>query len=106
MQLWIYVLHIARPSARIEFSGQEQKVLGKHFEYLRTLVEKDVVVLAGPTETKSYGIVIFRAENEQSAMAIMREDPVVASGVMPAELHPFHASLVHNNIAELCVRAE
>ncbi len=56
-----------------------------------------VVVLAGRTLTigeESFGIIVFRADDEASAKALVESDPAVAAGVMSAELFPFSLALL------------
>lgn len=106
MQLWMYVLHLARPGAREQFNEQELAVMQEHFAYLQQQVKLGTVLMAGPTHTKVYGIVLVRSESEEHAMQLMLNDPAVKQRVMGAELHPFTASLVHENFSELVNHAQ
>lgn len=95
---WLYRI---RPT-RIEMltdggTADEQRLMGEHFERLRRLTDDGVVVLAGPTlvtDERNFGIVVFRADDEEAARAVMDGDPAVAGGVMAAELFPFNVSLL------------
>lgn len=74
----------------------EAKIVGEHFEYLKVLVDKGVVLLAGRTLTEdehTFGIVVFEAESDAAAREIMNNDPAVIHGVMHAELWPFRVAL-------------
>lgn len=76
---------------------EEQAIVGQHFNYLKDLTAKGVVILAGRTlntDESSFGIVIFRAESEEAARAIMNGDPAVAKGVMKAALFPYRVALM------------
>ncbi len=76
---------------------EEQKLIGKHFDYLKKLTEKRVVFLAGRTlnqDKSSFGIVIFFAANEKAAEKIMNNDPAVKHGVFNAELFPYSIALI------------
>jgi len=78
----------------------EENILAEHFVYLKDLVDKDVVVLAGRTLTTdehSFGIVVFRANTLNQAQAIMGSDPAVDRGVMRAELYPYRIALLGSN---------
>jgi uncharacterized protein YciI len=76
---------------------EEQAIVAEHFNYLKDLTAKGVVVLAGRTlntDESSFGIVIFRAESETAARRIMNSDPAVAKGVMKATLFPYRVALM------------
>ena len=77
----------------------EKKIVGEHFDYLKRLTNSGTVILAGRTkntDTSSFGIVIFQAESEDAAHAIMNEDPAVKNHVFRAELFPYAMSLFNS----------
>ena len=98
MAQYIYTLKPVRPEMLTEgLNPEEEKVLGTHLAYLSDLTDKGVVKLAGrTTETgeKSVGVMIFEAEDEAVARAIMENDPAVMENVLAAELSPFNISLM------------
>lgn len=74
----------------------EAAVVGQHFEYLKKLTDKGIVLMAGRTlseDENTFGIVIFEAESDMAANSIMLNDPAVTQGVMRAELWPFRVVL-------------
>ncbi len=76
---------------------EEQRIVGEHFARLQRLTADGVVVLAGRTlhtDETSFGIVVFRADDEPTARELMESDPAVVGGVMTAELHPFALALL------------
>ena len=76
---------------------READLVAQHFAYLENLLRLGVVILAGRTLTKddeTFGTVIFKAQNEQEALTIMRNDPAVEHGVMTARLYPYQVFLV------------
>jgi uncharacterized protein YciI len=76
---------------------EESAIVEEHFNYLKNLTAKGVVILAGRTLTtdeSTFGLVIFRAESEGAAREIMNNDPAVKNGVMRATLYPFHVALM------------
>ena len=78
-------------------TARETEIVAQHFAYLQQLTEQGVVVLAGRTlntDEKSFGIVIFRADSEESARTVMEQDPAVRHQVMRAELYPYHIALM------------
>ncbi|MBN2460162.1 MAG: hypothetical protein JXB60_01035 [Candidatus Cloacimonetes bacterium] len=74
----------------------EDEIINAHFEYLKNLSAQKIVLLAGRTlntDPSGFGIVIFKAPSEREARWIMESDPAVKSGVMKAELYPYHTAL-------------
>jgi uncharacterized protein YciI len=77
-------------------TDEESKALDEHFNYLKDLTAKGVVLLAGRTMNRdetSFGIVIFHAESEEAARKIMQGDPAVQKGIFRATLFPFQIAL-------------
>ena len=80
----------------------ESAIVGQHFEYLKELTDKGVVLMAGRTLTEdenTFGIVVFEAESELDANTIMINDPAVAQGLMRAELWSFRVALWSNSVS-------
>ena len=76
---------------------EEAARVSEHFAYLKGLVDEGLVILAGRTLTAdedSFGIVIYRAEDESAARRIMEDDPAVRAGVMRATLFPYRIALM------------
>jgi uncharacterized protein YciI len=74
----------------------EEAFLDQHFNYLQTLTQQGIVLLAGrilTSDENTFGVVIYRAETLEAAVAIMQNDPAVMNGVMRAELFPFRVAL-------------
>lgn len=74
---------------------QEVEVFEQHFNYLKDLTDRGVVILAGRTQNNdesAFAIVILRAESEEAARAIMINDPAVKRGVMGAQLFPYRVA--------------
>jgi len=78
-------------------TAEENSIVGQHFNYLQDLTAEGTVLMAARTLTTgpdSFGIVIFYAQDEEEAQAIMDSDPAVAQGVMQAALYPFRIALM------------
>jgi len=93
MPEYIYIIHPFRHGLFEQPTPEEEAVMEEHFQYLKKAVEDGIVILAGPCLDETFGLVVFRAENEDAANAFMFNDPSVKYNVMMAELHPFRASL-------------
>ena len=75
---------------------EEEAALSQHFSHLQKLTERGIVIMAGRTQTAgadTFGIVILEAGSDEAAQRIMHSDPVVALGVMHAQLYPFRIAL-------------
>jgi uncharacterized protein YciI len=94
---WAYRIQPARPELMTKPTDAEMAAVGAHWEHLKELFRKGTVVFAGRTtkaEGEVFGVVVFRAENEEAARAIMNSDPAVQKGVMKATLFPFSVALI------------
>ena len=98
MKQYIYVLRlIPRLLKESNWTESDNAVVGRHFAHLQSLLEEGKLILAGKTEglnEKTFGIVIFEAEDLESAQELMRLDPAVHAGVMTAELFPYTVALM------------
>jgi len=97
MQQYLYRIQPARPAMLTEGpSEQEARIVDEHFAYLKRLTAEGTVLMAGRTlndDERTFGIVVFLAESEAKAAAVVRNDPAVKSGVMRAELFPYRIAL-------------
>jgi uncharacterized protein YciI len=93
MPEYIYLIHPFRDGFYEKPTADEEAVMTKHFDYLKQAAAAGTVILAGLCLDDSFGLVIFRAENEDAAKAFMFNDPSVKKNVMMAELHPMRVSL-------------
>lgn len=94
MPEFIYLIHPFRDGFFEQPTPEEDAAMEAHFQYLRKATQEGTVILAGPCLDDTFGLVVFHAENEETAKAFMFNDPSVKANVMMAELHPFRASLV------------
>lgn len=96
MPEYIYLIHPFRDGFFENPTSSEDAAMDAHFQYLGKAMQAGIVALAGPCLDDTFGIVIFRAENDDAARAFMLNDPSVKSNVMMAELHPMRISLMEN----------
>jgi len=78
-------------------TAEEERAITEHFEYLKSLTESGIVILAGRTlntDESNFGIVVYRAEDDDAARSIMESDPAVAADVFRAELFPYSVALM------------
>lgn len=98
MPTYLYKITPARLGMVTEApTPQETEIVSKHFAYLKSLRDNGTLLLAGRTsnsDSATFGISIFNAENDEAAQAIMQNDPAVQHGVMIAELYPYRMALL------------
>jgi uncharacterized protein YciI len=95
---YLYVLRLApRLHDQKAWTDADNAAVGRHFARLKQGVEAGQVILAGRTNEpldKTFGLVIFEADDEAAARAFMEADPAVVSGQMTATLHPYAVALL------------
>ena len=98
---FIYRIQPTRPEMLSQGpTPDEEARVAEHFQYLKSLLEAGVLILAGRTinsDPSAFGIVVFRAESEAAAEEIMNVDPAVSGGVMQAELFPYRVALMERS---------
>ena len=91
---YIYLIHPFRHEFFENPTLQEDAAMAAHYEYLKKGTAEGVVLLAGPCLDETFGVVVFKADNDALARAFMLNDPSVISNVMMAELHPMRISMM------------
>jgi uncharacterized protein YciI len=97
LQQYVYVLKLTpRMQEATAWTDSENGVIGRHFARLAKATDAGQVILAGRTTEaldKTFGLVIFEAENEEAARRFMESDPAVEANIMSATLHPYSVAL-------------
>lgn len=62
---------------------EEDRLMGQHFQYLKSLQKEGKLYLAGPVvdEGTPYGIYIFNVEDREEAQRTMEQDPSIQAGI-------------------------
>ncbi|KPL57793.1 YciI family protein [Rossellomorea vietnamensis] len=98
---FIYVLKlIPRLYQEANWTAGDEEIVQRHFERLKELTDGGTVILAGRTlneEENAFGIVVFEADDEEQARAMMEGDPVVKERIMTADLFPYRVALLRKN---------
>ena len=81
------------------WTEKENELIGIHFAYLKDLVKKKILLLAGrtvnePMTEKDFGIAILETKTEEEARNYMENDPAVKRKLMHAELFEFSVALL------------
>jgi uncharacterized protein len=95
---FVYVLKlIPRLLEEKNWTEQDGQIVGRHSRRLQRLHKEGRVILAGRTlnesEPSQFGVVIFEADSEAEARALMEEDDAVKEKIMTAQLFPFSVAL-------------
>jgi uncharacterized protein YciI len=97
-QQYLYKIQPVRPDMLTDGpTPEEERLADEHFEYLKGLAAQGVVILAGRTQNtdaSSFGIIIFKAESDAAARALVANDPAVKHRVFRAELYPYRIALL------------
>ena len=91
MEAQSYVIML-RPANEYGNPGTDERV-NEHFEYLKDLLEKGILTMAGRFSEVLIGLVMIEATSRDEAPKIMNNDPAVKSGVFHAELYPWRVAL-------------
>jgi uncharacterized protein YciI len=98
MNQYLYRIHPTRMEMLSEGpTSHEGELVSQHFEYLQGLMAQGKLILAGRTQTPDpdgMGIIIFKAESDEAAQALVDSDPAVANGVFKAKLFPYRVALI------------
>ena len=79
------------------WTPEKSKIVQNHFAYLQKLLAEGKLILAGRTQVdadKTFGIVIYEADNLEDANSIAENDPAVKGKVMTAEVYPYSVALI------------
>jgi uncharacterized protein YciI len=96
---FLYRVRVVRAEMMKNPTQEESAVAQEHFNYLKDLNSKGIIILAGRTlntDETPFGIVIFHAESEAAAKKIMEGDPGVRKGIFHADLFPFRVALMES----------
>ena len=90
---FVYVLRLVERLHKDDaWTKADEETIGRHFRHLKAATESGQVVVVGRTMEpgdKTFGLVIFEADNADAAKSFAESDPAVQGGVMTVEVHPF-----------------
>jgi uncharacterized protein YciI len=96
-------LRATRTEMLVRSTPEEDRLVAEHFEYLRDLAERGIVLLAGRTlntDASSFGIVVYAANSDSHAQSLVDADPAIRAGLFEAELFPYRLALVSESLLE------
>jgi uncharacterized protein YndB with AHSA1/START domain/uncharacterized protein YciI len=84
-----------RPTWPNDMTPDEEKIMEEHFLYLKSLVNRKKVVMAGPVMLEPpFGLVILKTASREEADSIMSNDPSVKHGLHTYEVGQMVLSLL------------
>lgn len=93
LKQFIYVLRLVpRLHDDKAWTKDDEAIVGRHFAHIKAAYERGQATFVGRTMEpgdKTFGLVVFTAEDEAAARKFMESDPSVVEGIMTAEVHPF-----------------
>ena len=69
-----------RPGLLDQSTATERQAISAHFDRLKQMLKDGTLILAGPTDPPTVGIVIFQATDLTAAEAWAEADPAVQAG--------------------------
>lgn len=99
-QKFCYVLSLYPEYFELDgWTEEATQTVTRHFNYLKDLTEKGILVLAGrtlnePMTEQDFGIVILETSTRKEAENIMDNDPCIKGRVMYAQLFEFSLALM------------
>lgn len=73
---------------------EEEKVMTEHFYYLKDLIRRKKVLLAGPVFDPVFGLIILSVESKEEAVALADNDPSVKAGLHTYKMQLMRAALM------------
>lgn len=68
---------------------EEKAVMANHFAYTNQLFSEGKITFDGACLDGALGLIVYKAESEEAALEMFHNDPLVKSGIVDTELHPF-----------------
>lgn len=96
MPYFVYVIKPSRENFIDTITEEESAIVGEHFDYLKDLLDRKILYLAGRTAGAEFGIGIFDCDSEEVFKSIAEKDPAVVKKVFTAEYYPFSLALYRN----------
>ncbi|RXK56149.1 hypothetical protein ESB00_09830 [Oleiharenicola lentus] len=90
---FIYLLKLVeRLHTDAGWTKDDEETIGRHFRHLKAATEAGHAIVVGRTlepGDKTFGLVIFEADNAEQAKKFAESDPAVVGGIMTVEVRPF-----------------
>lgn len=84
-----FVIYYRRGAAWVDGRSVFEQPLQEHLAYMKSLNERNILILGGPFTDDAGGMIIVKATALEEANELFAKDPAVRTGVMTAEAHPW-----------------
>ncbi|HEX2860157.1 MAG TPA: YciI family protein [Lacunisphaera sp.] len=95
---FIYLLRLVeRLHTDRGWTKADEEIVARHFRHLKAATETGQAIVVGRTREpgdRTFGLVIFEANDLAAAEAFAQSDPAVVAGVMTVEVRPFSLVLL------------
>jgi uncharacterized protein len=95
---YMYTLELIRPAIKTEGPTEaEAEIVKRHWAHLKNLAAKGQLIFAGRTldvDESGFASVVFSANSEGEALAVMERDPGVREELFRGYLHPYQVLLM------------
>ncbi len=97
-QVFMYTLELLHPAIKTDGpTPAEAASAGRHWAHLQGLAANKQLLFAGRTlsiEDPGFASVVFRADSEREARAVMNRDPGIREGLFRGHLYPYQVLLM------------
>ena len=93
---YLVIIRPPRSNFAENMTPEETEIMEEHFNYLKSLLEVKLLLLAGPCVDGAFGVIILNVSSYEEAQKLIEKDPAVKSNIMTPEIHPFRVSLMSN----------
>lgn len=104
MNQYIYTVQVTRLGMLTNPTEEERDIAGQHLAYMSKLFDDGVAIFGGALavrDSRHMGLVIFQAEDDEAAKAILHNDPAVKNRMMRGRWFPFRLSLWNEKATKL-----
>jgi uncharacterized protein YciI len=96
MNQYVYTVQVSRLGMLKDPTAHERNIAGQHLTYMGDLFDDGVAIFGGAVgvrDSRHKGVVIYQAEDDDAAKAVLHNDPAVKSRIMRGRWFPFRLSL-------------
>lgn len=104
MNQYIYTVQVSRLGMLNNPTEEEKDIAGQHLAYMSSLFDDGIAIFGGALgvrDSRHMGLVIYQAEDDEAAKAVVHNDPAVKARIMRGRWFPFRLSLWNEKSTKL-----